>query len=668
MRNFQIFRYLKSRISLIVAFFLVMTGLSYYVLFSMQQYVASAVIRYNNEDAVQGYAPDGSKIDVSEIGSADNLAKVMENLGLGTDKYSVDSLCTSISVSPVYEEETQVIKEALNEGGERYEEEPVDYLITCSMGREADENLVRNILNELLDVYFSKYSSEHINEQQISNQVKGIKVQNLDYLEAVEKIGLELELTIDKLRNYIDWDSDFRSSKTGYSFMNLQKEFILLHDVNLYRLYSLILGNKVTKDEELLVNRYENEIADYRLTGLKAQDDVNQSDRIIDAYVEKLRDSGNSNINYNYILDEVYDEWNESKETTESDGSVKTVYSRVDRSVEYDTLLTNWVKARDEYDYSTVDRAYCEYILGVYQGEQSDRNLTETAMETEENSDQETGAEENTSQNAEAGSHEVAVPDAVVVSKPSDEEEIETEIRTILERMNRLYEIADITNTEYNEYLGAKNIRTLTSVSTTQTINMKVWMAVISVVFLLMGCCGAVLIGRIGDILEYVFLRDHQTGCMNRVSCDNYISRQARLVMSAGFCCVNLQLQNQREINNDLGREEADKILAQFGQTLREMYENQLHSFVGYNGSGQFWVFYENDMEKHMESEMERLTVVLKDLFSFYPVTYALSGVNAGEAGDYQIRSLISKTVSSRKTYTTVVQRDEGEEKSAESD
>lgn len=658
MRNFQIFCYLKRWMSLIVAFFLVMTGLSYYVLLSRQQYVASAVIRYNNGDAIYGYAPDGSEIDVSEIGSADNLAKVMENLGLGTDKYSVDSLCASISIFPVYEEEAQVIKAALNEEGERYEEEPVDYLITCSMGREADANFVRNVLNELLDVYFSKYSSEHINKQQISNQVKGIMAENLDYLEAVEKIGQELETTINKLWSYSNSDSTFRSSKTGYSFLNLQKEFILLRDVNLYRLYSLILGNKVTKDEELLMNRYENDIADYRLTGLKAQDDVNQSERIIDAYVEKMRDSGNSNINYNYILDEVYDKRDESTETTESDGSVKRVSSRVDRSVEYDTLLTEWIEAKDKFDYSTVDRAYCEYILGVYQGEQTDRNPAEETSDTGED----------ISQNAEADSHEAVVPDAVVVSKPSDEEEIEKEIRTILDRMNRLYEIADMTNAEHNEYLGAENIRTLTSVSAGQTVNIKMWMAVIAVVFLLIGCCGAILIGRIGDILEYVFLKDRQTGCMNRVSCDNYISRQARLVMQAGFCCINLQLQNQREINNDLGREEADKILAQFGQTLREMYENHLHSFVGYNGSGQFWVFYENDMEKHMESEMERLIVVLKDLFSFYPVTYALSGVNAGEAGDYQIRSLISRTVSRRKNYTTVVPQEEAEQKSVESD
>ena len=117
MKQFQIFRYLKRWLPLIVCFFIGMTLLASRVLAKKQTYTASAVIEYANGDAKEGRAPDGSAIDVSEIASAGNMAKVMENLGLSPASYSLDTLCASIRVEPIIEEQAQNVQQALNEEG-----------------------------------------------------------------------------------------------------------------------------------------------------------------------------------------------------------------------------------------------------------------------------------------------------------------------------------------------------------------------------------------------------------------------------------------------------------------------------------------------------------------------------------------------------------------------
>ncbi len=614
MKSFQLSRYLKKWLPIIIVFFVAMTGLSYVGLASIQKHTASAVIQYTNSGAVEGYAPDGSKINVSEINSSANMAKVMNNLELEGD-YNLDTLCASITVEAVEEEQSEAIQEAYNEEGMEYTQVPTSYIIRCTLGSPADEDLVRDILNETLDVYFAEYSNKHINEEQIDNNTKDLTDMSYDYMEMVENIESNLENTISELYLRYQKDSSFRSTQTGYSFYDLCDRFMILNQVNISRLYSQILGNQITKDRELLINKYNKRIADYQLIGEKAQEDINEIVQVIETYVQKMRESENTDIDYNYILNEVYDNWI---------GNGEGGGTMVDRSVEYDTLLGNWVTYKDQWDHATVDVAYCQYIIGIYEGQ-------------------------------------TVYP----VTERVTAEEIEQEIKEVTDQMNSLYQLVDITNQEYNEYLGAKNIRILSTVSVENLFNLKLFTGMIAVFFLIIGCGGAVLLGRAGDIVEYLFLLDHQTGCQNRIACDHYIQRREKQAMASAFCCMNIQIQNQRDMNKLLGREEADKVLKEFGGLLLEAFSSRDKSFVGYNGSGQFWVFYEMVQgEEKITQEIERLVSIIGSNLEQYPVAYYLGGVNAGEEKTYQIRALIPKAVARRELYKTnaLKERTEGNE------
>lgn len=624
MRKFELLRYLKRWMPMIVLFFVIMTAGAFRALEKRQSYEASSVIKYSNEGAADGLAPDGERIDVSEIYSSANMARVMENLGLSYDRNSLDVLCSGITVTPIIEQQDENIRDAVNKEGEEYTIQPTAYIVSCTLDSSGSAALARNILNELLDVYFSDYSNKHINVGQIDNRMKELADTDYDFLEMVEMVETQLADTVDSLHTRYMRAQDFRSVNTGYSFADLRDQFSLLREVDVPQLYALILGNQITKDRKVLINKYQNRIANYELSSAKAQENIQDILEVINSYVDKMRESGNTDLDSEYILGDVYED-----ERMADDGGN---YRPTNRTVQYDTLLRSWVSSHNDWDYAEIDAAYCRYIISVY-------------------SDKGTGAE--TAGQEASGSGEAGAEAAGSGSDRVTAEDIQSRISHMLARMNELYEIVNETNVEYNEYLGAANIRILSSAAVSSAFNMKLYQAVIAVFFLVIGCCGAIVLGRAGDILEYLFLKDSMTGCMNRVSCDNYIQRNEQRLLSVNMCCMSLQITNQRELNQIYGRKGADDVLKEFGRVLQEVFGSRKNSFIAYNGSGQFMVFFEKASQENVMQEAGRLSIILMQSLDDYSVSYQMGAVNAGEEALFWIRGLISGAVKNGKPYST---------------
>ncbi len=624
MRKFELLRYLKRWMPMIVLFFVIMTAGAFRALEKRQSYEASSVIKYSNEGAADGLAPDGERIDVSEIYSSANMARVMENLGLSYDRNSLDVLCSGITVTPIIEQQDENIRDAVNKEGEEYTIQPTAYIVSCTLDSSGSAALARNILNELLDVYFSDYSNKHINVGQIDNRMKELADTDYDFLEMVEMVEAQLADTVDSLHTRYMRAQDFRSVNTGYSFADLRDQFSLLREVDVPQLYALILGNQITKDRKVLINKYQNRIANYELSSAKAQENIQDILEVINSYVDKMRESGNTDLDSEYILGDVYED-----ERMADDGRN---YRPTNRTVQYDTLLRSWVSSHNDWDYAEIDAAYCRYIISVY-------------------SDKGTGAE--TAGQEASGSGEAEAEAAGNASDRVTAEDIQSRISHMLARMNELYEIVNETSVEYNEYLGAANIRILSSAAVSSAFNMKLYQAVIAVFFLVIGCCGAIVLGRAGDILEYLFLKDSMTGCMNRVSCDNYIQRNEQRLLSVNMCCMSLQITNQRELNQIYGRKGADDVLKEFGRVLQEVFGSRKNSFIAYNGSGQFMVFFEKTSQENVMQEAGRLSIILMQSLDDYSVSYQMGAVNAGEEALFWIRGLISGAVKNGKPYST---------------
>ena len=130
MKNFQILRYLRKLLPLILVFCLLATYFVYYKLSTSNQYVASEVIHYNDEQAEKGLAPTGEKLDVNEIKSSVVISKVVDRMGL-TGIYSVDSIISRINITPIEDKDKVAQKEAKLEEGEEYIYEPSTFIISC---------------------------------------------------------------------------------------------------------------------------------------------------------------------------------------------------------------------------------------------------------------------------------------------------------------------------------------------------------------------------------------------------------------------------------------------------------------------------------------------------------------------------------------------------------
>ena len=157
MKNFQIIRYVKKFLPLILVFCLLATYAVYFKLSRSNTYVASEVIHYNDPQAEQGLAPTGDKLDVNEIRSSAVMSKVVDKMGL-TGIYSVDSLISRMNITPIEDQDKVAQKDAKLEEGEEYVYEPSTFIVSFAATSGEGPDFARTILDETLDVYFETFS------------------------------------------------------------------------------------------------------------------------------------------------------------------------------------------------------------------------------------------------------------------------------------------------------------------------------------------------------------------------------------------------------------------------------------------------------------------------------------------------------------------------------
>ena len=74
---------------------------------------------------------------------------------------------------------------------------------------------------------------------------------------------------------------------------------------------------------------------------------------------------------------------------------------------------------------------------------------------------------------------------------------------------------------------------------------------------------------------------------------------------------------------------------------------------MGYNGGGQFWVFFDGLAQDSLAQEVERLEVTLRQTVDAVSVPYQMGAVNAGESAVFYIRGLITGAIKGRRPYQT---------------
>ena len=616
MKNFQIIRYLKKILPIIVIICVLATYAINFKLKNSNTFVASEVIHYNDPAAEQGLTPTGSKLDVNEIKSSAVLSKVVNRMGL-TGIYSVDSLISRISITPIPDEDKVAQKEAKLEEGEEYVYEPSTYIVSFTATNNEGTDFARNILDETLDVYFAEYSQKYVNVAPTKNVIDNIESENYDYIEMVEMIDTGIDETLSTLYQRMDQNPYYRSTKTGVSFSDLADEFSYIRHVKLSALFSKIYKYQVTKNKTVLISDYTTRIDNNNILNAKEENIVNDTVAVIDAYVEKMRESGNTNITYEYILDSVHE-----RNLTDS-------YAPGDQTVTYDELIYAWRDHNEKREHSVIDSAYCQYVIDTFQkctgacGNKECQLSGQTCSQLHnENYEQIKG-------------------------------EIDSELKSLVSDLGDLYSTSMKTNEEYNQYLGASYISVLSSASVKPSVNVNLY-TLIAFFFLIILCCGgAIVIGRLGDIIHYIFYTDHLTELNNRAYFDKYLKSMDKKLLDDGTVYCMVDIANLLSINAEHTRQTGDDIIKMFTIYLKETFGKTDAEFV-YNGNGSFVILAKDTDYITVEDIMRLFGLRLLDREDYKDIRIEYKvGIAETFKENQTARKLLSEAIKSKKEYVS---------------
>lgn len=616
MKDFQILKYVRKILPLILVFCLLATFVVYSKLDSSNTYTASEVIHYNDEQAELGYAPTGEELDVNEIKSSAVLSKVVDRLGLaGT--YSVDTLISRMSITPVPDEDKLAQKEAKLEEGEELIYEPSTFIVSFTAKSYEGEEFARTVLDEILDVYFAEYSRKYVNMEPANNVIENLNNDNYDYIEVLELIDSSIDDTLKVLYQRMEQNPHFRSTQTGVSNDDLVEEFYYLRQVKVSELFSKVYKYQVTKNKEILVSDYTTRIDNNDIANVKEESLIEDVVIVIDAYVEKMRESGNTNISYEYILDDVHEK-NLIDQNFVSD-----------QTVTYDELIYGWRDHNEYKEHSIIDSAYCEYVIDTFEkcsGKCENEECKSSALTCTE-----------------------------IHNKDYDKirMEIDAEIETLIEDLTELYRITKETNDEYNEYIGAKYISVLSTASVKESINVTLY-TLLAFAFLVIGCCGGtVLIVRLADIIGYVFYRDHLTGFNNRAFFDKYIKSHNKKNPGKGEVYCVFDIDNFDVINTESEFKVSDEIVKLFAKRIKDVFGKTDATYI-YNGNGSFVVFAKKTDAQTVNEivELFKLSLDEREDYTDVKIEYKV-GVAAAEDGIKSVRKLLTEAVKDKKLFVS---------------
>lgn len=611
MKKFQLSRYIKKFLPFIIVLCVVLTAAVYFVLSSSQTYVASTVIHYDYDEAKSGQAPDGTALDVNEIKSSAIMTKVTASLGLDEGIYSIDSLLSRVNITEVIDEDEAARKQAVLDNGEQYTEEPTTYIVSFVAKKGEGMGFARRVLDEIINIYYSEFGEKYLNSSSTVNSLSDIYDESYDYIEMMDLIDDNISETLQALNRRSSGNLYFRATTTGLSFADLANEFYYLQDTEVAKLYSRIFGHQITKNKAVLVSDYTERISQNSISNISEDGKINDVLQIIDDYIVKMRESGNTNINHEYILDQVYE-----KEYGSQNGA--------DHTVTYDKLIYSWRDHTDTREYAVIQSAYYQYLINTFnECKGTCGGLCAYSGKT-------------CAELSEAGYEDLRTA-------------VYEDIKTLVDKLNKYHDLAEQTNAEYNEYLGAKYISTLSSVAVGESVDVKLYTAIAAVFFLLVCSFGATLLGRVNDIIEYMFYTDHLTGFANRVAFDNYLKSNDRKILDDGIVCVNFHILNQTSLNDVYGRDGGDGLIRFVAGIIKEAF-GTLDAFYVYNGNSQFVIFVNRTDYITVEHIMKRVSLLLeqREKYTEADIEYTMGLAETSVNGIRKIRALLTKAMSKK--------------------
>ena len=586
MKKFEILRYLKRFSFLIFLLSLAGSLLIYLYADNKQAYTASVVIKYTNSGVADGYAPDGSKLDVNEIYSSAVISQAMDALGASG---KLSNIRSNVTVTPIIPDDQQKINDALIEKGEEITYFPNTYRVSLVVSGKQGANYARNMLDAILQSYCTYYTEKYVEQKLSLNPSSHLLENGYDYYECIRI----LENDTNDMQNFLlakrEHYPDFRSSKTGYTYADLCAIYSSFKKYTIPELYAQVLSGPQIRDGTVLQEFLANSIADSNQTEQVDTGRRTSIEQLIDEYVQKnagILESyfteGGDNVSSNYIL-----------------GNIEQAGAGDKAQTTYDGLILELVDIDKKIAANQIDREFLSEILTNFQ-----------------NMDFGGTSEEHT--------------------------RMEQMINDYEAQLQKYYEIVNVSSKELNLYISADYLKMMSSVRVAPSINVKLYLVIALVLFFVIGCCGAIVLGRLSDVMDYLLYTDKKSGLPNREKLDVYINGLSGKILPEDYTCFALQLDNLSELSKRFGYTVGDGVLKDFSGLVQLMGDTD--GMIGYNGIGKFNAFFDECSDKKasvmvriLESQVEEYNKLNPE----YPIKFTAAWATTSSTGLYEIRDLL---------------------------
>lgn len=587
MKKFDIFRYFRKFGILIFLVAVLGFAATYLYTKTNQKYTATATIKYTNSEIEDGLNPDGSKLDVSEVYSSSVISQAMDFLGEPGPLNIIRSRCYVQKVIPA---EQKAINDALIDKGEDVTYIPDTYKINLVVDGRYGEQYARNALDAILQSYCTFYTEKYVEGKLSINPSSGLLENGYDYYECIRILENDTNDMIEFLKAKKDDYPDFRSSKTGYSYKDLYDIYMQFKNYVLPELYAKVLKGPQMKDGVVLKNHIANDIAQSQQNEAVQKEQRKKITDLVDNYVEKNlgmpgeMEDGDT-IASDYILDHI-------EEEKGSGANAETTY---------DGLILEIVGIDKNIAGKEIDRGFDTEILEKFNGISS----------------------------VESGSSE-------------EHSEIEQLINEYEGNLSKYYDIVSATGKELNLAVSADYLKMLSTVRVYPAINSKMYLTLSLILFFIIGCLGAIVLGRFDDMVAYILYTDKKTGMPNRDKLNIYISELAGKLVPDDYSCIIVTLDNLEALTKRYGYSVGDGALKDFADIIKVMGDTD--GVMGYNGAGNYYLFFDKCNEKKAEAIIKILhdqVETYNNVNKNYPIEYSAASATSTALGVYDIRELI---------------------------
>ncbi len=426
-----LFKY-RKHIALLVAIALLMCNLGIYV---MQTNTAEVYIKYLGNNAIEGFAEDGSALDPAEIATPHLVKHVLDDMGYDGKDYN--KIIKGIKVTPVVptaEEEKYAswidnYDDYANDEGEK--DFPVYYSITFET--EKSEAFARRFLNTLVNRYRQFYAKNHSGKSDVT-QLSSDAVMEFDYFETAQILERKINNDVKYLDNIVTGDVDFRSVDTGYSLNDIKSEYLVLKEAYLAGVSQRILEEGIAKNGEILVTTLVNRAENAELENGRNMAKAESESELMKIYSKK---------NKEYIWDTRYssdEDGDQVREDTERD----KVHNRTKTT--YDQLALDYVNYYVTAENLLVDKEYNEKYIEYFEN---------------------------------------GTADDVTVGE---------ELSFICNKFNELHRITEKILEDYNDYKSSRYVAAVSGVSVDETLNSIIYYTASVLLALGIGIVGALFV------------------------------------------------------------------------------------------------------------------------------------------------------------------------------